>query len=238
MPPEGMWKHILAGLALSAGCAWLFYRSYRALILALFIVPFYVRACMIRHKNESARKLKEQFLSLIRIVSGSLGAGYSMENAWKNALPDMQKLYGEDAAMCRDLQKMNQKLAMNEPLEQVVGDFASETGIEDICQFAEVLHYAKRSGGNLNEIIRRTTRHMQEKADVVAEIENAVASKKMEQRMMNLLLPGVLVFITLSSPSYAEALYHNIPGICVMSGCLAGYLICLVWSKKITDIRV
>lgn len=238
LPPKWLLKHIVMGILLSAGCAWLFYRSYRALILALFIVPFYVRERYIQWVHESRQQMKQQFLSLIQIVSGSLGAGYSMENAWKSAEVDLRKLYGENAGLCREMRKMNQKLAMNEPLEQVFSSFASASGIEEICQFAEIFRYAKRSGGNLSEIIRNTTAHMQEKAEVMAEIENAVASRKMEQRMMNLLLPGVLLFITVSSPSYSDLLYHNVSGACVMTVCLIGYLVCLQWSKRITDIRV
>lgn len=161
-----------------------------------------------------------------------------MENAWKNAETDLQKLYGTDAPLCRDLRMMNQKLSMNAPIEEVLSSFAAESGIEDIVQFAEVFRYAKRSGSNLSEIIKTVVGHMQEKAEVMAEIANAVASRKMEQKMMNLLLPGVLLFITVSSPSYAGMLYHNLPGACVMTACLAGYLVCLFWSKKIIDIRV
>lgn len=189
---------------------------------------------------ETARKqrMRQQFVSCLQIVSGALNAGYSMENAWKQAETDLIRLYGPEAEFCREMRQMNQRLAVNEPLEKILWDFAQKSEVEDILNFAEIFRYARRSGGNLTEIIRNCVKQVQEKTEVLAEIENAVASKKMEQKMMNILLPGVLLFITVSSPSYVSSLYHNALGILVMSVCLAGYLGCLIWSEKLTDIAV
>ncbi|MCD7981899.1 MAG: type II secretion system F family protein [Clostridiales bacterium] len=174
----------------------------------------------------------------MQMVSGSLGAGYSMENAWRRAEKEMAALYGEDAVFCVELRHMNQRLAMNEPLEKILSEYAVQSGVEDICRFSEVFSYAKRSGGDLGVIIRSVTGQMQQKAEILSDIEISVASKKMEQRMMNLLLPGVLLFVTISSPSYVSTLYHNALGILVMSICLGGYLCCLFWSEHLTDISV
>ena len=189
---------------------------------------------------ETARKqrMRQQFVSCLQIVSGALNAGYSRENAWKQAETDLIRLYGPEAEFCREMRQMNQRLAVNEPLEKILWDFAQKSEVEDILNFAEIFRYARRSGGNLTEIIRNCVKQVQEKTEVLAEIENAVASKKMEQKMMNILLPGVLLFITVSSPSYVSSLYHNALGILVMSVCLAGYLGCLIWSEKLTDIAV
>ena len=70
---------------------------------------------------------------------------------------------------------------------------------------------------------------MQEKTEVLQEIETAVAAKRAEQRMMMILLPVILLFITLSSPEYTGALYKNLAGVLVMSACLCGYLVVFFW---------
>ena len=79
---------------------------------------------------------------------------------------------------------------------------------------------------------------MQEKTEVLQEIETAVAAKRAEQRMMMILLPVILLFITLSSPEYTGALYKNLAGVLVMSACLCGYLVVFFWSEKIVQIPV
>lgn len=220
------------------GAAFLFYRSWYGLFLAVGIIPLCI------HRDRKARKmmqeqsLKRQFISGMQVVAASLSAGYSMESAWQIAQKDMEKLYGQEAVFCRELRGMNQKMAMNEPLEPLLTDFARRSEIEDIRNFAEIFQYAKRSGGNLREIIRDTIAGMQEKADILDEIATAVSARKMEQKMMNLLMPGILLFITLSSPEYVDCLYHNEVGVLAMTVCLAGYVASCLWSEKIMDIEV
>ena len=57
-------------------------------------------------------------------------------------------------------------------------------------------------------------------------------------RMMMILLPVILLFITLGSPEYTGALYKNLAGVLVMSACLCGYLVVFFWSEKIVQIPV
>ena len=231
-------KTVMTGILLTAGIAFLFYRSVWGLLAGAAVIPVYMRQRRRQWAEKRNRRLQRQFVSCMQMVSGSLNAGFSMENAWKQAEKDLIRLYGAEAEICREMRLMNQRAAMNEPLEQILWDFALKSQVEDISNFAEVFRYARRSGGNLTEIIRNCVKQMQEKTEVLAEIENAVASRKMEQRMMNILLPGILLFVTVSSPSYVNTLYHNGPGILVMSVCLTGYLGCLIWSEKLTDIAV
>ncbi|MCD7921061.1 MAG: type II secretion system F family protein [Clostridiales bacterium] len=238
LPPGWIIRQTVLGILLSAGAAFVFYRSAWAMILGIFIVPLYIKKSRKRWMQTRLQNLQQQFISAMQMVSGSLSAGYSMENAWKIAEKEMISLYGENAEFCMDLRYMNQRMAMNESLERILSEYAAQSEVEDICQFAEVFSYAKRSGGDLTEIIRSVTGRMQQKAEILSEIETAVASKKMEQGMMNLLLPGVLLFVTISSPSYVSTLYHNTLGILVMSICLGGYLCCMFWSERLTDISV
>ncbi len=233
-----MTRNIAVGILLSLAVAYLFYRSVWAVALAVVLVPLYLKSQWDRRDRAQTQELQHQFLSGMQMVSGSLRAGYSMENAWRKAEKELAALYGPDAVFCIEMRRMNQKLAVNEPLEKILAEFAAESGVDDICDFSEIYGYAKRSGGNLTEIIHTVTERMQEKEKILTEIETSVAAQRMEQRMMDLLLPGILFFITISSPSYVTSLYHNPLGIFVMSACLGGYLACIYWSEKIMDIKV
>ncbi len=238
MPAHRIALDLITGILLSAAIAYLFYRSVWAVGSALIIVPLYLHSRKEKWIETRRRNLQRQFISAMQMVSGSLMAGYSMENAWRAAEKELSILYGPEAEFCEQMRQMNQRMAVNEPLEKILEEFSDSCGVEDICRFGEVFGYAKKSGGNLCEIIRSVTVRMQEKEEILAEIETAVAAKKMEQRMMNFLLPGILFFITISSPSYVSSLYHNPLGILVMSVCLGGYLGCVFWSEKLTNIAV
>ncbi len=237
---SAMWmaRNIAAGALLTFAAAFLFYRSVWAVALGVVLVPLYLKSQRNKLERTRMQELQRQFISGMQMVSGSLRAGYSMENAWRRAERELISLYGPDAAFCIEMRRMNQRLAVNEPLEKILADFADASGVEDICDFAEIFGYAKRSGGNMTEIIHTVTERLKEKEEILSEIETSVAAQQMEQRMIDLLLPGILLFITISSPTYVTALYHNPLGIFVMTACLGGYLACIYWSEKIMDISV
>ena len=233
-----LWKMVGEGAVLSAVIAFLFYRSLWGLCLSAIVIPM-----CIHRKKEKEQKVREQrmqiqFQAAIRAISGALTAGYSLESAWRYAMEELERLYGTTGEIYREFYQMNQKIRMNEPVEQLLCEFAERSGNEDICRFSDILLYVKRSGGNLTEIIRKTGSRMQEKYEIMREIETGVAAKRAEQKMMMLLLPGILFFVTLSSPEYSSHLYRNPPGVVVMSICLLGYVGAFLWSEKIMDIPV
>lgn len=157
----------------------MFYRSVWALVLIVPVVIVCVcRSRTRREQEQTKNRVQRQFQSAMQSVSGALGAGYSLEYAWRYAQGDMQRLYGKDEDIVREFAYMNRKIQMSEPLEQVFYEFACNSGSEDIYHFAEILLHVKRSGGNLTEVIRTTTAKMQEKAEVLQEIEIAVAAKR------------------------------------------------------------
>lgn len=231
-------KAVGEGILLSGGIAFLFYRSAWGLCLLVASVPFCIHRTKEKVRKMRNKRMEQQFLSAIRAVSDALTAGYSLESAWRYAMEELEHLYGNKGEIYREFYQMNQKIRMNEPVEQLLHEFAVRSDNEDICQFSEILLYVKRSGGNLTEIIRKTSRRMQEKSEILREIETGIAAKRAEQKMMMLLLPGILFFITLSSPEYSSTLYGNPAGIIVMSICLLGYVGAFFWSEKIMTIPI
>lgn len=218
--------------------AFLFYRSLWGLCTFGIFAPLCLKVHRKRQDARQAQEIQKEFLTAMESVSGALMAGYSLESAWKYAQRETGKMHGTQSVFCRELQKMNQKLSMHEPMEQLIYELAEQCDNEDIYHFAEILLYAKRSGGNMTEIIHRTVCRMQEKHEVLREIAANVAAKRAEQKMMMILLPLMLLFLTVSSPEYTGALYGNPAGVLVMSGCLAGYLGAMFWAEKIMDIPV
>lgn len=59
----------------------------------------------------------------------------------------------------------------------------SAVRIEDIENFASVLYTAKRSGGDLGNVIQKVARMLGDKIDVKKEIEATLAAKKSEQML-------------------------------------------------------
>ena len=110
--------------------------------------------------------------------------------------------------------------------------------MEDIELFAENFAVAKRSGGDLNEIIAYTARTISEKSQVLMDIEGMVAAKRMEQRLMSVMPMAIILFVNVSSPGFLEPMYHNAVGIVIMTVCLGLYLLALYLADKILGIEI
>lgn len=161
-----------------------------------------------------------------------------MENAWKEAERELEVLYGKQAWITQEFQSMNQAVLFYIPLEQTLQEFARRSGVEDILSFSEVFLFAKRQGANFVQIIENTTYHMKDKQETEEEIQILAASKKLEQKIMNVIPVLILAYLKLTSGDYLSTLYGNWFGVLFMTGCLAAYGAALVLSERILDIRV
>ena len=222
----------------TAMIAWLFYRSWYGMVLiapvGIFLRRRYIQMCRKKRQQE----LLYQFKDGIQAVSAALLAGYSVENAFREAEKELCKLHGADAMMTREWHQINQKVAMNEPIEKRLSEFAERSGCEDVESFAEVFAFAKRSGGNFVKIIRTTISRMLGKIEVEREIATVLAGKKLEGKIMNGMPLFILAYLGVTSKDYLQVLYGNPAGVLLMTAALGVYGMALKLSEKILDIQV
>ena len=64
---------------------------------------------------------------------------------------------------------------MNRPVELLLADMGRRSGIQDVDQFARVFAAAKRSGGELTDIISQTAGIIRDKIQVQEEIHTLTA---------------------------------------------------------------
>ena len=133
---------------------------------------------------------------------------------------------------------MNHSVGFNMPLEQLLADFAARSGNADIASFSEVFAFAKRSGGNFVTIIEGTTGHMRARYETEREIQVLVASRKLEQKVMNLMPMMILAYLKVTSSGFMDVLYGNVAGVLFMSVCLLAYGGAMVLAERILDIRM
>ncbi|MCM1175829.1 MAG: hypothetical protein NC341_12370 [Blautia sp.] len=217
------------------------YFFYRSLWACLFLSPALLLFLKRKKKELAQKRRKElhmQFKDALLSVSASQKAGYSVENAFREAYRDMTALYGEESAICRELYAIGKGLENNVVLEKLLYDFGCRSRIQDIMQFAEVFLIAKRNGGNMTEILSLTAETIEQKIAVDKEIEVLLSARKMEQKIMNAVPFFIIFYISLTSRGFFDVLYHNPAGILIMTACLAVYLAAFILSGRIAAIEV
>ncbi|MCI9610975.1 MAG: hypothetical protein HFH33_02900 [Eubacterium sp.] len=225
-------------LLLSGGFAYLFYRSWTVLAVFWCFYPFFRRRRKIQHMKKRQDILCRQFKDSIQCAATSMAAGYSIENAFREAYQEMRMQYGQHALMTKELRYMTTCMSFNIPLEQLLYDFANRSGLEDVRSFCEVFVFAKRSGGDFIKIIHMTAARISEKNELMEAIQTEISGKRMEQKLMNMMPLFILLYVDFSFGGYLDGLYHNPLGIIVMTICLAVYTGAYLLSEKIMAIQI
>lgn len=236
--PRETLRWCLESLGITAGLDFLFYRSAAAVILWIPFVFFWVR----RRKRQAAEKQRKvlyyHFRDLTSAMQFAVCAGYSLENAVKEAYQDLRQSYGEKDVLVRELRFMCNQIALSLPVEQLFMDLAARSGLEDIQMFANVLAISKRTGGNMEAVMKNTGRIISGKIDTEREIASSIASRKYEQTIMSVIPLGIILYIQVSFPDFMGVLYGNVPGVLVMTVCLGIYLAALGIGQRIMRIEV
>lgn len=225
-------------LLLDGMVSYLFYRERIAFVIGMLLYPMFYRRKKRIGAHGKRSELNVQFKDCLLSVSGAMRAGYSVENAWKEAERDMAQQYGEESSIYKELRHMNCQVDCNMPLEKLLENAAERSHIEDIENFSGIFSYAKRSGGDFTSIIGSSVQQLCDKMELKEEIETAVAGRKMEQKVMNAVPLFILTFVNGASAGFLEVLYHNAAGVLIMSICLAVYIGAYLWSEQIVDIEV
>ena len=224
--------------AIAACTAWLFYDSFYAILVAVPLFPFFMRAVnRIKDKKEK-EELTGEFLHSLTSISASLSAGLSPENAFITAASDMEKLYGRRSRIYRELTVINSQVAMGERIGDALNEFAKRVKIPEIYDFAVVFSVAKEKGADFSSVISSCAAIMESKRQAENDARVLIRAKQYEQRVMCIIPPGIIAYLRISSGSFTDVLYHNALGVVIMSAGLVVYITSIVLSEKIGDVSV
>lgn len=231
-------KYTFIGLCITSFLSFFFYKSWKALLLSLVLLPFFLRYEKNRLKKLRIKRLADEFSETLYSVSTNMMAGYSAENAFKESYKDLIRFYGPKSLMAKEILRMNEGLSVNVSIEDLMEDLANRSDVEDIHVFSEVFRTAKRNGGNLKDVLHETATTIREKMRIEREIDVIVSEKRYELRIMETVPFFILTYISVTSPGYFEPLYHNTRGIIAMTICLGIYIFAVFLGKKIINVAV
>nr|WP_245596109.1 type II secretion system F family protein [Paenibacillus taiwanensis] len=234
-------QYVLASfIGITAMClvGYLFYQHWLGVFVIGLIGFHYPRIRTKELLNRRRSQLTTQFKQALYSLSSSLSAGRSLENAFKEAIHDLTLLYpGVDVDVIRELRIISTRMDNGEPMEQALLDFSIRANQDDISNFADVIVTCKRMGGDLIEVVRRTSSVISQKMDVMLEIEVLVAQKKLEMKAM---MGAPFVFIGLLKLSASDFLMPLYEGAGRMIATVALLLLFFgIWLiSRMMDIRV
>lgn len=229
---------ILVLLLLIMFLAKMFYGTFLAgVVLAPIIIPLYKqRKEQLMEKKK--QKMERMFKDMLVSMSDVMKAGYSVENALRESYQDVRKLYGNRSEICVEMRLMISRIKLNVSMEDVLKDFAQRTEMKEARTFYHVFSVAKRTGGNMGQVIKSVTDSLVLKEAVKEEINVEIHGKRMEHRIMMGIPVLMILYVSMASEGFLSVMYDTLLGRIVMTVCIVAYCIAYLWGEKITKVEV
>lgn len=218
---------------------YLFYHQWiiaSVLAIGAWFMPKLLRQHLLERKRAA---LSSHFKQALYSLSSSLAVGRSVENGFREAAQDLRMLYPDgDNDMIRELNIITTRLEYGQPIEEALQDFSDRAMNEDITNFADVFVTCKRTGGDLVEVVRKTSATIGEKLDIQQEISVMISQKKFESNALVATPFFFLIFLNVTAADFMKPLYGNPIGIVVSTICLAALGFCYWLIRKFMNIKV
>ena len=219
-------------------CRLLFYQTPWVMLLVVPVSVFFLKWKKKQMIRERKRRLNYQFRDALNSMSVAVQAGYSVENAVSACVRDLEQLYPKNEDIVAEFRLYRDTTESECAGRRIISGSWERCKVEDIENFCfSFVNTAKRSGGDLGNVIQKVARMLGDKIDVKKEIEATLAAKKSEQMIMSLMPAGIILYLQLASPGFLDILYGNPFGICAMTVCLTVYGAAYWMGKRIVESR-
>ena len=184
------------------------------------------------------RKMELQFRDMLTAVSDLMQTGYSIENAFVESYKEIVQIYGKNSMIGKEMRLINSRLKLNVNIEKIMADFADRYDIDSIKTFYQTFSIAKRTGGNMREIIKNVCETISLKEEIKEEIKLSMNAKRLEQKVMMGIPIFIMMYVTFASPGFLDVMHETLLGNIIMTVCLGAYVGSYIWGEKIIDVEI
>lgn len=180
--------------------------------------------------------LTQQFRSFLEALSVSLSSGMNMSDSLLSAYNDLKIEYSDTAYIVLELKEMITGIQNNIALEDMIASLGERSQIDEIKNFGIVFSVSYRAGGNLKDIVRRTSNIISEKIEISEEIETALASNKSQFTAM-MYIPVVMMLMLRLMSSMFAASFATPAGIIAVTIAIGIFFAAYKLGQKIMDVK-
>ena len=184
------------------------------------------------------RKMELQFRDMLTAVSDLMQTGYSIENAFIESYKEIVQIYGKNSMIGKEMRLINSRIKLNVNIEKVMADFADRYDIDSIKTFYQTFSIAKRTGGNMREIIKNVCETISLKEEIKEEIKVSMNAKRLEQKVMMGIPVFIMMYVSFASHGFLDVMHQTLLGNIIMTICLASYIGSYIWGEKIIEVEV
>lgn len=224
--------------SLWGGVGWMFFSHWLPMVLLAAIGGWNAWKNTEPYIRKQKQLVSVQFEQLLFAVASALQAGKSVENAFLAAEADLKLMYREQASiLLSELSSFNRKVGTGTPLEKAIDEFQRRIDIPEVSHWANIFSTCKRTGGDLVQVMRNSSRLIAEKLSMERELAVLIAGKRFEAKALAIVPFLVIGLFRFGSPDYMMPLYEG-SGRFVMLAALVMIGLGMKWAERIMRIEV
>lgn len=201
------------------------------IILLLLMIGFVVFASIIRAAAKQQRLFLRQLPDGLQSLVDTLRAGYSLPQAIGFVAAEINQ------PLAAVFQALERGFSLNLEFSESLNRVALQLGIPEWTTVAETLVAQQSLGGNIVPLLAEQAKAVRDRINAEEEIRALTSAGRMSGALIAILMPLVVVFFLLVSPSYISILFQTILGRTLFALALALELIGFLWIRKVTTIN-
>ncbi len=183
-------------------------------------------------KNIRVAKFNEALPDAIDLMARALRAGHSMSSSIEVIAQQSPEPLSSEFGACFQQQKFGI------PFRESMLAMGERVPSDDLHFFLTAILVQKETGGDLTDILDRTTRLIRERIRIQGEIRTHTAQGRLTGWILALMPIGMLLIMNVITPGYSDLLFHSSMGQHLL---IAGAVFIVIGGliiRKIVDIKV
>jgi len=196
---------------------------------ALFVGPRVLLACK---SVRRVARIEEQIVPWINAVANALKASPSLGEALCSTTSLVP------SPMSQELDLLIKEYELGTPLDDALDNLDRRIGSRTLSGTVMALKIARRSGGNLTEMLETAAASLREFARLEGVVRSKTAEGKAQAFVIGVIPVPMVLGIHAIDSQFFEPLFHSLLGQLVIAGAVLLWTIAILAARKILDVDV
>ncbi|HUW65042.1 MAG TPA: type II secretion system F family protein [Spirochaetia bacterium] len=176
--------------------------------------------------------IDEQLIEALSIMTGAVRAGYSLQQAMKMVIEEM------DDPIRTVFSRFMDDMSMGVVMEEALENMARQTHNADVELMTIAIRINRQIGGNISEILGLIQNTVIDRIKLKKNIKTLTAQGRLSGAIISGLPVAVGLLIYLMEPSYIGVLFHNALGLTILVGSGLMMIMGILVMRRILDMKV
>jgi tight adherence protein B len=232
IPSRGGLIAALQGTAAAASLSTALFLSQPFLVVLLPAIAFLPSALLTTRIARRVAALEEQIEPWLNAIANALKASPSLGEA----VAASASLVG--APMSQEVDVVIKEYELGTPLDRALDNFASRIGSRTLGGCVLALTIARRSGGNLPEMLENAASALREMARLEGVVRTKTAEGKAQAFVIGMIPAPMVLGLNWLDPTYLDPLLQTFTGHLVLAAIAVLWVSAILLSRKILDVDV